>query len=141
MADEFGAAVDAYRRALGAFLKGDARPVSEHFSRRNDVTLANPLGPPRVGWAEVEKAIQAAAANFEDGWAEFDDLSRYSTPELGYVVYLERAQVRLIGSEKMVPSTLRVTMIFRREGDAWKVAHRHADPITAMQPVSTIIDG
>ena len=48
--------------------------------------------------------------------------------------------MQLAGSDEMVPSTLRVTMIFRREGDNWKVAHRHADPITATRPISTIID-
>jgi ketosteroid isomerase-like protein len=136
----FGAAVDAYRMALNAFVKGDARPVLEHFSRRDDVTLANPLGPPRLGRADVEKAVEAAAANFEDGSVRFEDLSRYATADLGYVVYLEHAEVQLAGSDEMVPSTLRVTMIFRREGDNWKVAHRHADPITATRPISTIID-
>ncbi len=135
----FSAAVDAYRQALNAFLKGDGRPVLEHFSPRDDVTLANPLGPLRLGRAEVEKAVEAAAANFADGSMRFEDLSRYSTAELGYVVYLEHAEVRLAGSDEMVPSTLRVTMIFRREGDTWKVAHRHADPITTARPISTIL--
>ena len=137
---DFRAAVDAYRRALNAFFKGDGRPVLEHFSRRDDVTLVNPLGPPRVGRADVEKAVEAAAANFGDGSVRFEDLSSYATADLGYVVYLERAEVRLAGSDAMVPSTLRVTMIFRREEDTWKVAHRHADPITAARPISTIID-
>ena len=136
---DFSAAVDAYRQALNAFVKGDGRPVLEQFSRRDDVTLANPLGPPRLGRADVEQAVEAAAANFEDGSVRFEDLSRYATADLGYVVYLERAEVRLAGSDEMVPSTLRVTMIFRREGDTWKVAHRHADPITTTQPISTIL--
>ena len=138
---DFSAAVDAYRQALTAFLKGDAQPVLEHFSRRDDVTLANPLGPPRRGRADVEKAVEAAAANFEDGSMRFEDLSRYATDDLGYVVYLERAEVRLAGSDEMVPSTLRVTMVFRREAGTWKVAHRHADPITTDQPISTILTG
>ena len=137
---DFGAAVDVYRRALNAFVKGDPRPVLEGFSRRDDVTLANPLGPPRLGRADVERAVEAAAVNFEDGWGRFEDLSRYATADLGYVVYLERAEVQLAGSDEMVPSTLRVTMIFRREGDSWKVAHRHADPIMATREISTIID-
>ena len=138
---DFSAAVDAYRQALSAFVKGDARPVLEHFSRRDDVTLANPLGPPRLGRADVEQAIEAAAANFEDGSLRFKDLSRYATADLGYLVSLERAEVRLAGSDETVPSTLRVTMIFRREEDTWKVAHRHADPITTTQPISTILTG
>jgi len=137
---DFDAAVDSYRQALDAFLRGDPGPVAEHFSRLDDVTLANPLGLPRVGRAAVEEGIAAAAANFEDGSVRFEDLSRFSTPDLGYVVYLERADVRLVGSDETVPSSLRVTMVFRREGDTWKVAHRHADPITTARPIETVLD-
>ena len=102
---DFRAAVDVYRQALNTFFKGDGRPVLEHFSRRDDVTLANPLGPPRLGRADVEKAVEAAAANFEDGSVRFEDLSSYATEDLGYVFYLERADVRLVGSDETVPST------------------------------------
>jgi ketosteroid isomerase-like protein len=137
---DFDGVVEAYRQALHSFVKGDSGPVKEHFSRRDDVTLANPLGPPRLGWVEVESAIEGAAANFVAGSVQFEEVSRYSTPDLGYVVQLERYEVQLVGSEAVAPSSLRVTMIFRSEADTWKVAHRHADPITTAQPISTIID-
>lgn len=58
----------------------------------------------------------------------FEEVSRYSGPDLGYVVQLERTQARLPGSEDMAPFALRVTMIFRREGDTWKVVHRPRGP-------------
>jgi ketosteroid isomerase-like protein len=104
--------------------------VTEFFSRRDDVTLANPLGPPRRGAAEVAKAIAEAAAQVSDGSVRgFEEVSRYSTPDLGYVVKIERSQARLVGSENINSLALRVTLIFRREGDTWRVAHRHADPI------------
>ena len=136
----FDSAVESYQAALDAFLKGDPKPVQEHFSQSDDVTLANPLGPPRRGRAAVDKAIAHAAANFEDGHMEFEEISRFQTDDLGYAVWLERGQVRLVGREVMAPSSLRVTMIFRREGDAWMVVHRHADPITTNRPVTTVLD-
>ena len=45
---DFDAAVDSYRQALGAFFRGDPGPVADHFSRRDHVTPANPLGLPRA---------------------------------------------------------------------------------------------
>jgi ketosteroid isomerase-like protein len=121
--------------------EGDPKPVTAFFSRRDDVTLANPFGPPRLGPADVDQAIADGAANFTDGSIrEIEEVSRYSTADLGYVVELERAEARMPGSEDMTPIALRVTMIFRREGDTWKVAHRHADPITTARPIHTIIE-
>jgi uncharacterized protein (TIGR02246 family) len=138
--DDFDLAIDSYRQALGAFVTGDPSHVADLFSQRDDVTLANPLGPPRRGRVEVAKAITEAAAHFTDGVVQCEEVSRYSTPDLGYVVQIERMQLQLAGQEGMSPSSLRATMIFRREGDAWRVAHRHADPITSAQPIGTVFD-
>ena len=137
---DFDGVIEAYRQALDAFLMGDPQSVLEFFSRRDDVTLANPLGPPHRGRADVEKAVEEAAANFKGGSNRFEEVSRYSTPDLGYIVQLERSEVRLSGSEDMARISLRVTMIFRREGNTWKVVHRHADPITTARPITTAIE-
>jgi ketosteroid isomerase-like protein len=137
----FDVAVEAFRHALDSFVKGDPKPCTDFFSRRDDVTLANPLGPPRIGPADVDAAIAEAAATLRDGSVRaFEEVSRYSTTELGYVVQIERTDARLPGSDDMASLALRVTMSFRREGDTWKVAHRHADPITTARPVSTAIE-
>ena len=133
-------AIEAYRQALPAFLHGDPEPVLALFSRRDDVTLANPFGPPHRGPADVEQAIRAAAANFKAGTVRFEEVSRYSTADLGYVVQLEPSQVQLADTNNTVPISLRVTMIFRREEDTWRVAHRHADPITTARPITTAIE-
>ena len=137
----FDSAVEAFRQAQVPFLKGDPKPTMELFSRQDDVTLANPLGPPVRGPAEVERVATEAAAQVSDGSIRgFEEVSRYSTPDLGYVVQIERAQARLAGGGEITPIAHRVTMIFRREGDTWKVAHRHADPITTSRPISTVIE-
>jgi ketosteroid isomerase-like protein len=138
---DFDSAIEGYRQALHAYMTGDPQPALAFFSRRDDVTLANPIGPPRRGPAEVAQAAAAAAAQVSDGSIlGFEEVSRYSTPDLGYIVQIERAQARLAGSEDMSPIALRTTMILRREGDTWRIAHRHADPITTPRPISTVVE-
>ncbi len=139
--DDFDAIVEEFRRALEAFVTGDPGPVKLLFSRRDDVTLANPFGPPRRGWTEVEDALERAAENFRDGrLLKYEAVSKYATPELGYIVLAERAEAKIGGGEELSPVSLRVTMIFRREGDRWKLAHRHADPITMARPAESVIE-
>jgi ketosteroid isomerase-like protein len=43
------------------------------------------------------------------------------------------------GAEELVPVSLRVTTIFRREDDGWRIVHRHADPITAPRTARSIV--
>jgi ketosteroid isomerase-like protein len=137
----FDEAIGGYREALHAYVTGDPAPVTAFFSRRTDVTLANPLGPPRVGPVDVDEAIAAGAANLRDGRIRgFEEIARYSTPQLGYVVQIERTEARLPGNDDIVPFALRVTMIFRPEDDTWKVVHRHADAITTERPIRTLIE-
>ena len=139
---DFDGAVEAFRQALKRYVEGDPRRALELFSQRDDVTLANPLGPPRRGPAEVGRVAADAAAQLTDGSPpRFEEISRYSTSDLGYVVQIERTLARVAGSENLAQIALRVTMIFRREGDTWKVVHRHADPITTPRPTTTIIQG
>jgi ketosteroid isomerase-like protein len=61
------------------------------------------------------------------------------TPELAYVVQIERAKANIGGREDVTPFALRVTMIFRPEDGTWKVVHRHADPITSAQAPESLI--
>lgn len=110
------------------------------FSKRDDVVLANPFGPPLRGPIEVERATEQAAALFRDGTCGYEEISRYVTAELGYIHELERAEAKVGGSEEFSAVSLRVTMIYRREGETWKIVHRHADPITAQRALDSIIE-
>ena len=51
------AVINDYRQALKSFVSGNSQPVAGLFSRRDDVTLANPLGPPHRGGQAVEDAF------------------------------------------------------------------------------------
>ncbi len=53
------------------------------FSRRDDVTLANPFGPPVRGWNQVEKALELASSRLREGEPiAFERLSEHATPDL-----------------------------------------------------------
>jgi ketosteroid isomerase-like protein len=133
-------AIEQCRLALGEFVKGDPEPMKEMFSHRGDVSLANPLGPPARGWDEVVETMDRAASNLEDGaMIAFEEVAKYVTPELAYTVWLERQEARVGGRRDITPFVVRVTMIYRPEDGAWKVVHRHADPIITSRPAESMI--
>jgi ketosteroid isomerase-like protein len=138
--DDLDRVVEQYQLALGEFVKGNPEPAQKLFSHREDVTLANPLGPPARGWEQVAQTMERAASNLRDGEIDgFENVAKYVTPELAYVVWIERTKGRFGGREDIAPVDLRVTMIFRPEEGTWKVVHRHADPITTARPAESMI--
>jgi ketosteroid isomerase-like protein len=138
--DDVDQLIDQYQQALDDFMKGNPEPVKELFSHREDVTLANPLGPPAHGWDEVSATIEHAASQFRDGrLVGVEIVEKHATPEFAYTVWLEHAEGKAGGREDVAPVALRVTMIYRPEESTWKVMHRHADPITTPQPAESVI--
>ncbi len=82
--------------------------------------------------------VERAASQFRDGdIIAFETIEKHVTPELAYVVQVERAQAKVGESEDFAPISLRVTMILRPEDGTWKIVHRHADPITTAQPAES----
>jgi ketosteroid isomerase-like protein len=137
---DFDTVVEQYQRALGEFVKGNPEPVKMVFSHREDVTLANPLGPVARGWEQVAATGERAASLLRDGEiVAFDIVAKYVTPELAYIVEVDRTKAKVGARHDITPFALRVTTIFRPEDGTWKVVHRHADPITTAQPVESII--
>jgi ketosteroid isomerase-like protein len=139
--DDVDQLIEQYQLALGEFVKGNPESVKKMFSHREDVTLANPLGPPAHGWEQVAQTIERAASNLRDGeFLSAEIIERNVTPELAYAVWLERTKAKVGGEEDIfAPIALRVTMIFRPEDGEWKIVHRHADPITTPQPAESVI--
>ena len=132
--------IDQYHRALDEFFRGDPEPAKRLYSHREDATLANPFGTVAVGWEQVAKTMERAALNYRDGRASaFDTLARYATSELAYLVEVERFEAKVGGAEKTASGALRVTSILRPEDGAWRIIHRHADPITAPRAAESVI--
>ena len=134
--------LEEYHRALFELINGNPDVYKSMLSLEEDVTLANPFGPVARGRTEVEKRLEGAASNYTDGeLTGFEQVAKYETPELAYLVEVERFKAKVGGREEISPVALRVTSIFRPEGDVWNVVHRHADPITTEQPAESVLRG
>jgi ketosteroid isomerase-like protein len=139
-ADDLDEVLEQYHLALDAIMKGSPDGYKRAYSRRDDVTLANPFGPPARGWDEVAKTLERAASHYRDGEAtDFENVAKYVTSELAYTVEIERCRAKVGGRDDVTPIAVRVTTIFRPEDGEWKIVHRHADPITSAQPAESVI--
>jgi ketosteroid isomerase-like protein len=134
--------IEQYFRAQREFLRGNPEPVKNLFSHREDVSLANPYGPPVRGFDDVAKAVEHASSLHSDGtFLGWQIVAKYVTAELAYVVQIEWAEAKIGAREEITPLAVRATMIFRPEEDGeWKIVHRHADPITTPQPAESVIE-
>lgn len=135
--DSFEQALERYHAAQREFVKGNNGPVLEVFSQREDTVLCNPLRPLARGPGEIAQATQQAASHLADGEYEFETVTAFATDELAYTVEKERFSATIDGKPGSV--ALRVTTVFRREDDAWRVVHRHADAITTPQALDPIV--
>jgi len=139
-ADDFDEIVEPYHQALGEIINGNPQGYRNFYSDKDDVTLANPFGPPARGWDEVAKTLEGAASHYREGeLTSFETVAKYVTAELAYLVEMERFKAKVGAREEYTPVTLRVTSIFRPEEGTWKLVHRHADPITTPQPAESVV--
>ena len=140
MAQEHDLPLEEYHRAGLEITNGNPDVYKTLYSRRDDVTLANPFGPPARGWSEVSATLERAAENYRNGEVVgFENVSTVITPDLAYTVEVESYRARVGGAAEIVPVAVRVTTIFRNEDGAWKVTHRHADPITTPRPPESVL--
>jgi ketosteroid isomerase-like protein len=138
-ADDFDAVVEQYHEALRAMVEGDPSGYTTMYSEGEGVTLANPFGGVARGRAEVEERLKMAAATFRDGEiVGFETITTSVTPELAYLVEIEKCKTKVGGSDLLTSIDIRVTTIFRPEAGSWKVVHRHADPAVGIQPSETV---
>jgi len=132
---ELDRVIERYHSAADSFAQGDPEPVKALYSHHDDVTLANPFGPPVRGWAGVADRLDFAASRFQDGRPiDFEKVALIVGTDVASLVEIERWEARVGGREETTPFGLRVTSIFRRENASWLLVHRHADPILSADP-------
>jgi len=116
--------------AARAYVRGDAAPLGRIVTREGGATFFAPRGGYVQGADAVCSTYEHDATAFAPGGASsFKILQMGASDGLAYWVGFQRATVHMRGRTEAVPFNLRVTKVFQREGDEWKLVHRHADPL------------
>jgi ketosteroid isomerase-like protein len=136
----FQAFLRQFEEGTGQFINGDATRWKQHVSLRDDATIMGGFGGYERG-KEVGPRYDWAAAQFRPSGAvlKVEHLSSGVSGDLAYTVTIERSQVLVAGQTAPMPMALRVSHVFRKEGGAWKLLHRHADHLVEKAPPGNVL--
>ncbi len=130
---EFNQTMACYAQAMDRLYNGDPEPIKALYSHGDETSQCGYWGGVERGWGEVSARWDWVAAQFVPGTnAHTQEVLQTSvTAEMAYVVFIERALVRLVDHPESQEIAIRVTAVFRREADGWKAVHRHGDSLVS----------
>jgi ketosteroid isomerase-like protein len=134
-------AISASHSATDRIMRGDSGGFKDLYSRSGDITLGNPFGGFGRGREGVFEQLDRAASYFSDGRAmEFEQIAKTAADEFAYTVEIERVEVKVAGRAEQSEFAARVTSVYRREQDGWRLIHRHADPRVSRQTADSVLE-
>jgi ketosteroid isomerase-like protein len=122
--------VERATQAHVALMQGDLPLYRSFITHSADFTLMSPFGgkPSRGASFTPERWIEIGRF-FRDGRdSTLELVEAYHTADMVVLAAIERTHVA-VGDLPAQPWALRVTLVFRKDGDQWKQVHRHADSL------------
>jgi ketosteroid isomerase-like protein len=119
-------ALEEVRLALAAMASGNPEPYIKCWAESDDATLFGAWGPIDRGFRRLAKTFRWMGSRFRSGQLVPEHTVVYSSGDLAYTVGFERGEVTVDDGPPRLMA-IRVTHIYRRFGDAWRLVHRHAD--------------
>jgi ketosteroid isomerase-like protein len=131
---DLDALVARMAEAADAYIRGDVHHYVALFDHADDYTLMPPYGGETGhGFTWTEEGAAETSRFFASGEATLEVEDVFASGDLAVLVAVER-QHGEVGGLPDQDWSLRVTIVFRRAGDRWRIVHRHADPLVRQVP-------
>ena len=111
--EELAELIQRTAEAARAYIRGDMRTYFTLIQHGDDTS------PER---------LESLESYFQNGEAELEVVQTYTSGDMVVLVVIER-QHGEVGGLPDQDLSLRVTLVFRRDGSEWRQVHRHADPL------------
>ncbi len=119
-------AADAFYAAGNRLLAGEASAFAAIWSDADDISHLGPMGAICTGRTAVMEEFSKETAMGFEGTLVADERRFVETPEMGYLVCVERTRGMTKAGEA-ITTDIRATTIFRKEAGHWRVVHHQTD--------------
>lgn len=127
---EFADLAETSAVANDALMRGDIEVYNELIRLAGDFVLMSPFGgTPSRGAEYTPERIEAMGRFFRNGTLTQELVTSWISPQMAVLATIERTSVE-VGGLPAQDWALRVTQVYRREGEGWQLIHRHADPLS-----------
>jgi len=126
--------LDQLAEATYQFNIGNGQPFLALVSSTAELTLMGAGGGFEKGIAQIKPRIdcltqrRTKAEGYQDNRAVIEYISVFAAGDLAYTVQIERRKLAE-GQNIATDNVIRATHVLRKENGAWKLLHRHADPL------------
>ena len=114
--------------ANGALLRGDVEAYLNRITLSDDFTLMSPFGGTPSRGPYTAERWEEIGRFFRNGTLRQELVQAYGSADLVVLALIEHGHGE-VGGLPAQDWPLRVTLVYRREGLEWRLAHRHADPL------------
>lgn len=122
------ALVERSEEANAALMRGNADRYYALITLTDDFTLMSPFGGQPTRPSDSAEARRSLGRFFRNGTFALELVHAWASPDMVVLAIIERAHVE-VGGLPAQDWSLRVTLVYRRDGAEWRLAHRHADPL------------
>jgi ketosteroid isomerase-like protein len=128
---DFLAKIDAAQEDFAHGRPGDFKALWAHT---DDITLAGGHGGGiEQGWDKVAARLDWASSTYQEGDRSNEIIGGFVGGDFAYLVRMEIIEAKIAGDAERSKQELRVTMVFRRSAEGWRIIHRHADSQSSAQ--------